>query len=143
MFEKSIILGGIWLAAIDTRIAESHKRIIKIIFVIVEGVVGHQGAPMEIGGQNKRQRQCPVHDGSHLWLCHLIEPVRAILIGEVSVQINSMGIRSSNSAGSVALDGDLIPIGVHAVQKMHTGAIHQLGNPVIIAIAFQHIFGED
>jgi len=65
------------------------------------------------------------------------------LIREIPVQVNSMGIRSSHSACSIALGGNLIAIGIHAVQEVHPGAIDQLGYPVVVAVAFQHVFGEE
>lgn len=140
--EQGVVLGGVGLAPADARVAQPHERVVEVVLVVVVRVVGHQGAAVEVGGEHERQRQGPVHQGGHLGLRHLVEPVRAVLVREVPVQIDAVRIGPAHAAGAIALPGHLVAVGVHAVEEVHPGAVHHLGHAVVVAVALQQVLGE-
>ena len=66
---------------------------------VTPGVEGHHGPVMEVGGQNKWLTEDPVNHCGRLWFPPSLQPTlgEADIVpgGEISVEINVIGIQSS------------------------------------------------
>ena len=71
---------------------------------VTPGVEGHHGPVMEVGGQNKWLTEDPVNHCGRLWFPPSLQPTlgEADIIpgGEISVEINVIGIESSGTFSS-------------------------------------------
>lgn len=135
MLKHAIVLGRI-------RRHRSAMLALKIDRTIVERIVGHQRAVVQIGRQHKRHRTRPVHDRQRFRLGVRIERIRAVLVRKVAIQVEAVRVRPTIEAALIAQVRHLVAVRIHRRHQVDARRCQQRRDALVGAVVLAQILGQ-